>query len=66
MRLRRAGLARLGGDFFQTVNAPGAEQQFCAFRAERPCRRRAKSARRAGDEHPLVFQRCFHRFDCET
>ena len=56
MRLRRAGLARFGGDFFQAVNAPRAEQEFRAFRAERPGRRRAEAAGRAGDEHPFVFQ----------
>ncbi len=43
MRLPCPGIFCCGGDFFQTVNAPRAEQQFRALRAKRRGRRRAKT-----------------------
>ena len=57
MRLPCPGFPCFSGDFFQAINAPGAEQQLGAFRAKCPGRRRAKPGRRAGDENPFILQR---------
>jgi hypothetical protein len=62
MGMCRSGASpeRFRRDFFQTFNAPGAEQQFGAFRAEGPCRCRAKATRCSGNQDPFIFQWCFH------
>ena len=57
MRLACPGLFHFHGDCFQAVNAPRAQQQFCAGRAKRARRRRAETGRCAGDENPFVFER---------
>src|ERR1039457_7203098 len=56
----RAGLARFGGDFFQTVNPSRAEQQFCPFAGKRPGGGGTKAARSAGDQNPFILQTGFH------
>ena len=52
----RAGFERFLRDLLETINAPGAEQQLGAFRAERRGPARSKTGRGAGDQHPFVFQ----------
>ena len=55
-----AGLAGVDGGLFEAIHAAGAEQQLRARRAERPRRRRAEPAGRAGDENPFVCKSCWH------
>ena len=51
-----AGLARFGGDLFEAVKAPGAEQEFGAFGAESAGGGGAEAAGGAGDQDPFVFE----------
>ena len=48
------------GNFFQIFHAPRAQQKACSFRAKCQCCRGSKSARRAGDQNPFVFQIILH------